>query len=242
MKMSYKNNIISTKNEFRTSPFGRRVFQGQTEQHDGVDIVDAGRLERAQEVWSVAVADGVVNDVHNGVLIGHGVDILHAGNILSRQYHFKTRSVLKVGDKVKKGDCIGILGTTGRSTGIHLHFGIKENSTRWNNGSFADPEPYLRGEKIIGGGSGEISGGAPEAPRPTGNGTSASTATANIKPGDKVRVINVDKNGRSVTYTGGNFKVWHSLYDVIQVSGDRIVIGIGKNVTAAVNKKDLAKV
>jgi hypothetical protein len=41
------------------------------------------------------------------------------------------------------------MGTTGDSTGIHLHFGVKENSTYQNNGSYVDPEPYLTGVKTF---------------------------------------------------------------------------------------------
>ena len=153
MLMAYKNHIISTQKECRTSPFGLRVnpvTKTETEQHDGIDIVDANGLQKTTDVYSIAFADGVVVDVHNGDFIGHGVDVLHAGNILTRQYHFKAGSVkLKVGDKVKKGDRLGILGTTGRSTGVHLHFALKENSTKWNNGKYVDPEPYLNGIKTI---------------------------------------------------------------------------------------------
>jgi len=57
-----------------------------------------------------------------------------------------------------------------------------------------------------------------------------------IKKGDKVKVL------KAITYTGGTFKTWYSKYDVIEVSGDRVVIGIGRTVTAAVNKKNLQKV
>lgn len=56
-----------------------------------------------------------------------------------------------------------------------------------------------------------------------------------IKKGDVVTVIN------AVTYTGKKFKLWHSEYDVIQVSGDRAVIGKGKEVTCAINVKHIVK-
>ena len=105
----YKHHIISTENELRTSPFGWRILNGVREHHDGLDVVDANRLEKTTDVWSLALADGVVVDKHNGVLIGHGIDILHEGNILTRQYHFETASALKVGDRVKKGDRIRAL-------------------------------------------------------------------------------------------------------------------------------------
>lgn len=57
-----------------------------------------------------------------------------------------------------------------------------------------------------------------------------------IKPGDKVKVL------KAITYTGKSFKLWYDKYDVIEVRGDRVVIGIGKVVTAAVNKVNLKKV
>lgn len=68
--------------------------------------------------------------------------------------------------------------------------------------------------------------------------SSASTSTASsngIKVGDKVKVIN------AVTYTGTKFKVYKDEYDVIEVKGDRVVIGIGKTVTAAVKASNLKK-
>lgn len=62
------------------------------------------------------------------------------------------------------------------------------------------------------------------------------TASDKISVGDKVKVTN------NITYTGKSFKTYYKEYDVIEVKGDRIVIGIGKTVTAAVNVKNLAKV
>lgn len=56
-----------------------------------------------------------------------------------------------------------------------------------------------------------------------------------FKPGDKVKVR------KAVTYTGDTFKAYYDAYNVIEVSGDRVVIGIGKTVTAAVNVNNLTK-
>lgn len=67
-----------------------------------------------------------------------------------------------------------------------------------------------------------------------------------IKAGDKVRVVNVTTSGgrkRGKIYNSNStFVVYHDVYDVISVNGDRIVIGIGKTVTAAVHRNDLEKV
>jgi GH25 family lysozyme M1 (1,4-beta-N-acetylmuramidase) len=65
-----------------------------------------------------------------------------------------------------------------------------------------------------------------------------------LKAGDKVAVINTTKAlnlRRGNLYGGGTFVVYRDSYDVIQVNGDRVVIGVGKAVTAAVNTKDLKK-
>lgn len=65
-----------------------------------------------------------------------------------------------------------------------------------------------------------------------------------IKEGDKVKVINTTKSGnriRGKVYGGGTFTVYYDVYDVLNVKNDRVVIGIGKTVSAAVNIKDLQK-
>lgn len=61
-------------------------------------------------------------------------------------------------------------------------------------------------------------------------------ADQTIHKGDKVKVL------KAQTYTGKTFKTYYDTYDVIQVSGDRVVIGIGKTVTAAVKASNLQKV
>ena len=64
----------------------------------------------------------------------------------------------------------------------------------------------------------------------------ASTAPAALKKGDRVKVLN------AVTYDGKPFRTYYDTYDVIQVSGARVVIGVGATVTAAVDAANLRKV
>lgn len=64
----------------------------------------------------------------------------------------------------------------------------------------------------------------------------ASTAPAALKKGDRVKVLN------AVTYDGKPFRTYYDTYDVIQVSGACVVIGVGATVTAAVNAANLRKV
>lgn len=68
------------------------------------------------------------------------------------------------------------------------------------------------------------------------NSSSNTTTTETIKKGDKVQVIN------AITYTGSPFRLFYKEYDVIEVNKDRIVIGIGKTVTAAINIKNIKKI
>lgn len=62
------------------------------------------------------------------------------------------------------------------------------------------------------------------------------TAPESFAKGDKAKVLN------AVTYDGRSFKTYYDVYDVIEVSGDRVVIGVGSTVTAAVKAADLHKV
>jgi len=89
----------------------------------------------------LAVNDGRVSFA--GWLNGYGrvVKIRHAGGYESLYAH-QSRIRVKRGQKVKKGQIIGYVGSSGRSTGPHLHFGLKKNG-RW-----VDPMKYLRKKSI----------------------------------------------------------------------------------------------
>ena len=68
----------------------------------------------------------------------------------------------------------------------------------------------------------------------TYDGTASSASRISV--GDKVKVLKAE------TYTGGTFKTYYPIYDVLQVSGDKIIIGIGKTVTAAVKSSNIQAV
>jgi len=125
-----------------TSPFGMREDPknpGSREFHTGVDFgVPSGTPIKA-------VADGVV--VLAGEYGGYGkaVVIRHA-NGLSTIYGHLSEIKVEEGKEVKQGDVIGLSGNTGRSTGPHLHFEIREN------GQPVDPSLYIAGIKSFSGG------------------------------------------------------------------------------------------
>lgn len=110
-----------------SSGFGVRAdpFNGHQSQHDGVDIASS----MGSPVH--AVGDGVVS--HSGDKAGYGmlVEVTHESGLITRYAH--TSSVLvRVGDRVQKGQSIALVGTSGRSTGPHLHFEVVRNGTAVN--------------------------------------------------------------------------------------------------------------
>ena len=114
-----------------SSPYGSRVdpITGRPGWHKGVDY--AG--EEGSSV--VAVAGGVVT--HAGSRYGYGelVEINHGDGYVTRYGHHK-EVVVKVGDVVKKGEQIGLMGSTGRSTGPHVHFEVLKDGQAENPAAF----------------------------------------------------------------------------------------------------------
>jgi murein DD-endopeptidase MepM/ murein hydrolase activator NlpD len=58
-------------------------------------------------------------------------------------YAHLSKSLVKAGQEVKKGDLIGKSGNTGNSTGPHLHFEVR-NNVRWSAGKEVDPNPFIK--------------------------------------------------------------------------------------------------
>ncbi|WP_307632000.1 M23 family metallopeptidase [Thiovibrio frasassiensis] len=103
-----------------TSQFGSRLdpINGEPAFHGGVDI----RKQLGAKI--IAPADGVV--VTNGFDRGHGnFIVLDHGNKFQTSYLHLQKDFVKPGDTVSRGQVIGLMGNSGRSTGAHLHYEIK---------------------------------------------------------------------------------------------------------------------
>jgi murein DD-endopeptidase MepM/ murein hydrolase activator NlpD len=114
-----------------TSLYGKRVspITGQNRMHQGLDIAaPLGSPIRA-------AAQGVVKRVGYAEDYGNYVEVSHGYGVLSRYAHAKVISV-KRGDKVGKGETIGAVGMTGRTTGPHLHYEIEIGGRKVDPSSF----------------------------------------------------------------------------------------------------------
>ncbi|WP_308637817.1 M23 family metallopeptidase [Paenibacillus silvisoli] len=122
-----------TESDRITSLFGVRIdpFTNHPGVHSGIDI--AGRT--GDSVY--AAADGTVLDAGYMSERGNYIAVSHKNGIVTKYMHLN--SVLaQEGDRVKQGEPIGLLGSTGRSTGPHLHFEVMKD------GVSVDPKPYLK--------------------------------------------------------------------------------------------------
>jgi murein DD-endopeptidase MepM/ murein hydrolase activator NlpD len=122
----------AVENGLLSSKFGRRIdpFSGKQEQHKGIDI--AGK----EGTNIMAVGDGIVT--WSGKRAGYGnlVEINHGKGYVTRYGHNK-QALVEAGETVKKGQVIALMGSTGRSTGPHVHIEVLHNDKHVN------PAKYL---------------------------------------------------------------------------------------------------
>jgi murein DD-endopeptidase MepM/ murein hydrolase activator NlpD len=118
-----------------TSRYGMRKdpFTGKTTMHRGIDIAASS----GTSIYPIGEGKVVFSGRKAG--FGNMVEIQHSSTVVSRYSHLK-KSLVKVGQMVKKIDVIAQVGNTGRSTGPHLHLEIAFN------GETANPRVYLSRE------------------------------------------------------------------------------------------------
>lgn len=114
-----------------SSPFGPRLdpITGVPSFHKGLDIAGSGPI--------IAAQSGTVTTVSYNSIYGYYVDIVHPDGMMTRYAHLQSNLQVTTGQQVSQGQVLGTMGTTGYSTGVHLHFEV------WVNGSYVDPALYL---------------------------------------------------------------------------------------------------
>ncbi|WP_281738375.1 M23 family metallopeptidase [Enterococcus dispar] len=117
-----------------SSPFGWRQMPlgGGTEHHDGIDLTGS----TGQTI--MAARDGVVVEAGFDASCGNHVIVKHDNGYYTYYFHLTTIEVSN-GASVSVGQRIGGMGTTGNSTGVHLHFGVATGM--WEG--FVDPAPLI---------------------------------------------------------------------------------------------------
>ena len=136
---------INVKDFTMSSGYGYRrdPVYGSTKFHAGLDFAS----QMGTPVY--ATADGVVESAVRRGGYGNCIDIAHGYNYLTRYAHL-SEILVKSGDEVKRGDLIGKVGSTGKSTGPHLHYEVRFKDEPQNpvNYYFMDLTPEQYAEMI----------------------------------------------------------------------------------------------
>jgi len=116
-----------------SSHFGQRTdpFSGQLAMHDGIDF--AGK----EGSNIIAVAGGVVTWAGTRAGYGEMIELSHGDGFVTRYAH-NQENLVKPGDFVKKGQTIALMGSSGRSTGAHVHYEV------YKHGRPVDPASYIQ--------------------------------------------------------------------------------------------------
>jgi murein DD-endopeptidase MepM/ murein hydrolase activator NlpD len=136
-----------TKGGFISSYFGDRQdpFTGHEAFHRGIDFAGSAGSE------VVAVAAGVVTWAGQRSGYGSLVEVNHGNGYITRYAH-NQRTLVTVGQTVTRGEAIALMGSTGRSTGPHVHFEVLKNGRQINPASFLGKDT-----SVVKSGSAEIS-------------------------------------------------------------------------------------
>lgn len=147
-QLKYSGGIMiwpTVANSYITSQYGSRLhpIQGIVKNHDGIDI----GATMGEPIY--ATQDGIIiyygwmGGYGKSVMIDHGINDQGIKIVTLYGHGSEFIETLDVGSKVKQGDVIMKIGSTGNSTGPHLHFEVREN------GVVVDPKKYLSNEEDI---------------------------------------------------------------------------------------------
>ena len=128
--------MMPVKAPYNASAYGRRVdpFTGQWAMHEGIDFL----AEAGSSI--AAAAAGVVVFAGFHPQYGYMIDIDHGNDLVTRYAH-QSKLFVKEGDVVQRGRKIGEVGSTGRSTGPHLHFEVRYRGAAQNPTKFLVSKP-----------------------------------------------------------------------------------------------------
>jgi len=120
-----------------TSPFGRRVLNGQPGDHKGIDVVGLGDKHVCAVVSGTVAASTMILDKSDRTW--EWGNYVRVDGVDGRRYYYchLSKRLVKAGQQVKVGDHLGIEGNTGYSFGSHCHFEVRENDVIIN------PAPFL---------------------------------------------------------------------------------------------------
>jgi murein DD-endopeptidase MepM/ murein hydrolase activator NlpD len=130
--------FVPVKTYTLTSGYGFRYdpFNGRSAQHTGLDMAGA----QGEPIYAAAAGRVVRAERFAGY--GLAVDIDHGNGILTRYGHLSQIKV-SLGEKVAMGQAIGAMGSTGRSTGTHLHYEVRIDGQAVNPRPFVESSTYL---------------------------------------------------------------------------------------------------
>lgn len=136
--------LLPYKGEVRvSSPFGWRTLNGKRVYHKGIDLVGTDKTVRAVVGGVVGQSIIITDPTRRTSEWGNYVRVDGEDGRLYYYCHLSERLVSR-GDKVSVGDTLGVEGSTGKSTGSHLHLEVREN------GKSIDPTPTIGIKNIVG--------------------------------------------------------------------------------------------
>ncbi len=127
-----------------TSPYGWRVLNGARQWHNGIDLVGEDYVIRAAAPGTVAVSQMITDRTNATWQWGNYVCVYGEDGRYIYYCHMAERRV-SAGQRVNAGDILGIMGSTGYSTGDHLHFEVRDSRNQ-----SVDPTAYLGIENKVG--------------------------------------------------------------------------------------------
>ncbi|VCU69538.1 Murein DD-endopeptidase MepM [Pigmentiphaga humi] len=144
VRKSMTPTVMPVAEGYNGSSFGWRIdpFTGTRSLHEGIDFT----APRGTPI--VAAAGGVVLAAEYHAGYGYMVDIDHGNDLITRYAH-SSKLLVKPGDLVKRGQRVALVGSTGRSTGSHLHFEVRLGGVAVNPNNFLAHGPGKRPVEVF---------------------------------------------------------------------------------------------